>query len=60
VPVNRELTAKEQELKLKYGVVTINEVRGEDGLPPVPWGDAPWLPRLWARTDDPDRTTDHE
>ena len=31
VPVNRELTAKEQELNLKYGVVTINEVRGERG-----------------------------
>ena len=22
------------------------------GLPPVPWGDVPWLPRLWLRTDD--------
>ena len=56
VPVNRELTAKEQELNLKYGVVTINEVRGEQGLPPVPWGDAPWLPRLWAQTNDPNRS----
>jgi HK97 family phage portal protein len=55
VPVNRELSAKEQELNLKYGVVTVNEVRGEQGLQPVPWGDAPWLPRLWAQTDDPDR-----
>jgi HK97 family phage portal protein len=55
VPVNRELTAKEQELNLKYGVVTVNEVRGEQGLQPVPWGDAPWLPRLWAQTDDPER-----
>lgn len=52
VPVNRELTAKERELNLKFGVVTINEVRGEQGLGPVPWGDAPWLPRLWARVDD--------
>jgi HK97 family phage portal protein len=51
VPVNRELTAKEQELSLKYGVVTINEVRGAQGLEPVPWGDVPWLPLLWARTD---------
>jgi HK97 family phage portal protein len=55
VPVNRDLTAKEQELNLKYGVVSINEVRGEQGLDPVPWGDVPWLPRLWAQTDDPDR-----
>jgi HK97 family phage portal protein len=51
VPVNRELSAKEQELNLKYGVVTINEVRGEQGLEPVPWGDVPWLPLQWARTD---------
>ena len=29
---------------LKYGVVTINEIRAERGLPPVPWGDVPWLP----------------
>ncbi len=31
VPVNRELTAKEQDLNLKYGVATINEVRGDRG-----------------------------
>jgi HK97 family phage portal protein len=44
VPVNRELNAKEQELYLKYGVVTVNEVRGDLGLPPVPWGDGPQMP----------------
>ena len=55
VPVNRELSARERELNLKYGVVTVNEVRSEQGLPPVSWGDAPWLPRLWAQTDDPGR-----
>jgi HK97 family phage portal protein len=36
VPVNRDLTAKEREISLKYGVVTVNEVRGEIGLPAVP------------------------
>ncbi len=51
VPVNRELSAQERELNLKYGVVTINEVRGEQGLEPVPWGDVPWLPLQLARTD---------
>jgi phage portal protein BeeE len=51
VPVNRELSAKEQELNLKFGVVTINEVRGAQGLEPVPWGDVPWLPLQWAQTD---------
>jgi HK97 family phage portal protein len=42
VPVNRELNVREREMNLKYGVVTINEVRSEMGLPPVPWGDKPW------------------
>jgi HK97 family phage portal protein len=55
IPINRELTAQERELSLKYGVVTINEMRSEQGLPPVSWGDAPWLPRLWAQTDDAGR-----
>ncbi|HVS34580.1 MAG TPA: phage portal protein [Gemmataceae bacterium] len=55
VPVNRDLAAKEQDLNLKYGVNTINEIRGVQGLEPVPWGDAPWLPRLWAQTNDPNR-----
>jgi HK97 family phage portal protein len=55
VPVNFENNMKELELKLKYGVLSINEVRQAEGLDPVPWGDAPWLPRLWARTNDPAR-----
>jgi HK97 family phage portal protein len=42
VPVNRELAARERALDLKYGVLTINEVRSERGLPPVPWGDRPF------------------
>jgi HK97 family phage portal protein len=49
VPINRELSAKEDELRLKYGVVTINEVRNDQGLPPVPWGNAPWLPAAWQQ-----------
>jgi HK97 family phage portal protein len=51
IPLNREFTAKEKELDLKYGVVSINEDRMERGLEPVPWGWAPWLPTLWAQTD---------
>jgi HK97 family phage portal protein len=46
IPVNREMSAKEREIDLKYGIVTINEVRGERGLPPVAWGDQPWLPGI--------------
>jgi hypothetical protein len=44
---------KQQENDLKYGVVSINEVRSERGLPPVPWGDVPWLPDRWLPTDEP-------
>jgi HK97 family phage portal protein len=49
VPENREQSARERELALRFGVVTINEVRSEQGLPPVPWGDAPWLPGEWRQ-----------
>jgi HK97 family phage portal protein len=45
VPVNQEMTYREREIDMKYGIVTINEVRGQRGLPPVPWGDAPWVPQ---------------
>jgi HK97 family phage portal protein len=46
IPVNREMSVKEREIDLKYGIVTINEVRGERGLPPVAWGNRPWLPGI--------------
>jgi phage portal protein BeeE len=39
------------ELDLKYGVISINELRGERGLQPVPWGNVPWLPERWLPTD---------
>ena len=29
---------------LEYGIWTINNARALDGLPPVPWGEVPWLP----------------
>jgi HK97 family phage portal protein len=51
VPVDRDAGIAQQTIDLKYGVVTINEVRGERGLPPVPWGDTPWLPLMWAPSD---------
>ncbi len=51
VPDNREERLKQQESELKFGVVTINEVRQERGLLPVAWGDTPWLPLNWAPTD---------
>ncbi len=39
VPGNRELLLREREMYLRRGVLTINEVRSELGLPPVPWGE---------------------
>jgi HK97 family phage portal protein len=51
VPVDQDAGLQQQSLDLKYGIVTINEVRGERGLPPVSWGDQPWLPLNWAPTD---------
>jgi HK97 family phage portal protein len=51
-PSNIDLNMKQLELDLKYGLRTINEVRANDrGDDPVPWGDVPWLPLQWARTD---------
>lgn len=49
VPINRDHRLQQQESDLKYGVVSINEVRQERGLAPVPWGDTPWLPSSWVR-----------
>jgi hypothetical protein len=58
VPVNQEMGFREREIDMKYGIVTVNEVRGERGLPPVPWGDVPWVPaNLWPTTTP--RGTDH-
>jgi HK97 family phage portal protein len=51
VPDNRDARLRQQESDLKFGVVTINEVRQERGLPPVAWGDTPWLPLTWAPSD---------
>ena len=56
VPVDANQTLAQEALDLKHGVVTVNELRGERGLPPVPWGDVPWLPLLWAPTDLPERS----
>lgn len=55
VPFNQEIAWRQQEVDLKFGILTINEVRQDRGLPPVPWGDTPWLPVRWAPTDVPRR-----
>jgi HK97 family phage portal protein len=55
VPANQDQDLKQTEQDLKFGLVTINEVRGRRGLPPVAWGDTPWLPLAWAPSDLPER-----
>jgi HK97 family phage portal protein len=51
IPYNQEIAWRTLEMDLKYGLVTINETRADRGLPPVPWGDSPWLPVGWAPAD---------
>jgi len=43
-PANELLLLQQEQAHLKFGVRTINEIRGARGLPLVPWGDSPWLP----------------
>lgn len=50
-PLEREEAHRRQELDLKQGVLSINEVRAGRGLGPVEWGAVPWLPVAWAPTD---------
>lgn len=54
-PRNQEYQLQQAQLDLRWGVRSINEVRAERGLPPVEWGDKPWLPVALAPTDFPDR-----
>jgi HK97 family phage portal protein len=43
-PMDPESSWQQQKIDMEYGVRTINEMREQEGLPPVPWGDEPWLP----------------
>lgn len=51
IPANTEEDLKRQDQDLRHGIQTINEVRAERGLAPVPWGNTPWLPVQLAQTD---------
>ena len=51
VPEDLEAKARRQEADLKSGKRSINEVREEDGMPPVDWGETPWLPTYFAPVD---------
>ncbi len=41
-PEDQARLLRQHESDLKFGVRTINEIRAERGLPPVPWGDRPF------------------
>ncbi|MGL4553967.1 MAG: phage portal protein [Gemmataceae bacterium] len=56
LPDNSDTVLKRDKQDLETGVKTINEVRAERGLAPVPWGDSPWLPLTVAPTDVMGRT----
>jgi HK97 family phage portal protein len=55
VPKNVEQRVKVDESDLKTGARTINEVRAERNLPPVEWGERPWLPLTVAQVGTPER-----
>ena len=55
IPQNQEIQWRQFEMDLKYGIMSVNEVRADRGLPPVDWGETPWLPLMWAPTDLPNR-----
>jgi HK97 family phage portal protein len=53
VPVDQQASLAQVAQDLQYGVLLINEIRSGRGLPPVPWGNLPWLPMRWGQTDVP-------
>jgi hypothetical protein len=48
---DREAARLQEEQDLRLGVRSINQVRSDRGLPPVSWGDVPWMPISRVRTD---------
>lgn len=55
-PVTPSEDVANRDTNLRHGIITINEARAEDGLPPVPWGAEPWLPLQFAQTSVPRQT----
>jgi HK97 family phage portal protein len=45
VPRDKEYYLEQRETNLRNGVTIINEEREKEGLKPVPWGYAPWMPK---------------
>ncbi len=55
VPENETEKRENRKMFLMYGVKTINEIRAEDGLSPVKWGEEPILPITVAPLSHPIR-----
>lgn len=53
VPADQDAALQQLDLDMKYGILSVNEVRGGRGLPPMPWGNVPWMPLRWGPTDVP-------
>jgi hypothetical protein len=51
--------AKLRQIYMSIGATTPNEIRAEDGKPPVPWGDEPW-PTAMAKAADPAQVDDQK
>lgn len=44
VPEDKQFKLSKSDTYIKNGVLTINEVREQEGLEPVAWGRTPWMP----------------
>jgi len=53
VPVDQDAALQQQAQDLEWGVLSINEMRAGRGLPPVGWGEVPWLPQRSIPADVP-------
>lgn len=53
VPVDQNAALQQQRQDLDCGVLSINEMRAGRGLPPVAWGEVPWLPQHLLPVDVP-------
>jgi hypothetical protein len=52
-PQDEMAKAKLRNIYMDMGCTTPNEIRAEDGLPPVAWGDEPWPGTVQAKAEDP-------
>jgi HK97 family phage portal protein len=54
-PEDRDFHLRQEESDLVHAVQVVNEVRRRRGLPEVPWGNVPWVPKRETITDNIDQ-----